>query len=170
MAAPNDDDARFAELIREGFGVDVSGPAPKETEVRSDAAPPEGPSPSRPAFVMPDAEYHARSDIGTTGSKPTFFDFDEAFERADRNPDDFDAFRPPVAEPLGRPHTPLGWFALGCLVLSVTLLALALWGVSFPPNVVLADILVVIGSIAMIWKSTPKRPTPYEEYGDGVRL
>jgi hypothetical protein len=162
LAELNDDDERFAELIREGFGVDVSGPAPK------DQARPGDTQTERPAFVMPDTPAPAAAE--TSGTQPVFFDFDNAFERADRNPDDFDAFRPPNPAPLGRPQSPLQWFAMVCLVLSVTLLVLVLVGVSMPANVVLADILIIVGSIATIWRTVPKRPAGYEDYDDGIRL
>jgi hypothetical protein len=159
MAALSDDDKRFAELIREGFGVDVTSPAPKQGE-----AFPQLPT-ERPSFVIPETE-------GVTGpaASQSFFDFDEAFARADGNPDDMDAFHAPNPEPMLRLHSPLQWLGMVCLVFSVTLLVLTLFGLALPANVVLADILVIVGSIAMIWRGTPVKRPRFDDYDDGARL
>jgi hypothetical protein len=171
LAELNEDDKRFAELIRDGFGVDVSGPAPKEAQVRPES------SSELPTFLPPAPVEHptpverpATTEPPTAGTEESFFDFDASFARADRTPDAFDAFHAPNPGPLGRPTSPLQWFALVCLVFSVTLLVLVLFGFELPANAVMADILVIIGSIALVWRAAPTRPAPYEDYDDGARL
>lgn len=142
---PDDTDARFRELIREGFGADVRRGHPP---------------------VDPGAADARDRAAGRPRQEP--FSMAEALEGVDGEPDDeADRFVPPVPGPIGRPQSPVVVAGAALLVIGVLSGIAALFGARIPqPMGVVAALGAALG-LGLLLFSLPRRR---DSDDPGIRL
>ncbi|MDR2620882.1 MAG: mechanosensitive ion channel family protein [Propionibacteriaceae bacterium] len=97
-----------------------------------------------------------------------FFDFDAALEHAEPVYDE--RWIAPVPDPIRRPSNPKALLGLVIGVLSGTLAALALIGVSLPGWVGVAAFVGFGVGLALLLSALPKKSGAYDDFDDGARL
>ncbi|MCL2490000.1 MAG: DUF6234 family protein [Propionibacteriaceae bacterium] len=112
-----DDDARFAELIQDEFGVAVNGPATSEDAAHALATPAKPAKPGR------------RTRRPKPDTIPQWFSLDQAIDEAEP---DVEPFVPPETTPLPRPRSPLAILGVALLVVAVVIGAAWLFGAPVP--------------------------------------
>jgi len=142
-----DDDARFAELIQDEFGVAVNGPATSEDAAHALAAPVK---PARRTRRKPEPS-----------SNPEWFSLDRAIDAAQP---DVEPFVPPETPPLPRPRNRLAILGVALLVVAVVIGAAWLFGAPVPIWLRGAAGLLVGAALATLLLSLPRhKPDPWDD-------
>lgn len=149
---PADDDARFAQLIKDEYGVAVSGPAASEDAAHSKLA-------------HPSRRVRRRSPVAPSEAPPEWFSLDRAIDQAEPDTEPFIAPKP---APLPRPRNPLALLGVALLLVAVGLGLAWVAGAPVPLGLRWAAGLAIGGGLACLLFSLPKHREP--DLDDGAVL
>jgi len=147
---PADDDARFAQLIQDEFGVAVDTPATSEDAAHASLAHPS----SKPRKTR-------RPKAGDAKSNPEWFSLDKAIDAAQP---DVEPFVAPTPAPLPRPRNRLAILGVTLLVVAVVIGAAWLFGAPVPVWLRGLAGLLVGAALACLLFSLPRhKEDPWDE-------
>jgi len=147
-----DDDARFAQLIQDEFGVAVDGPATSEDVAHASLAHPSSAGKARKAR-SPKAR--------APKTEPEWFSLDKAIDEAQPEVEPFVA---PTPAPLPRPRNRLAILGVALLVLAVVIGAAWLLGAPVPVWLRgLAGLLIGGGLAALLFSLPRHKDDPWDE-------
>ena len=144
-----DDDARFAQLIKDEYGVAISGPAASEDAAHS-------------KLVHPSRRTKRRTP---PQAEPAWFSLDRAIDEAEPDTEPFIA---PTPTPLPRPRSPLALLGVALLVVAIGLGVAWALGAPAPLWLRWSAGLAIGGGLACLLFSLPKRREP--DLDDGAVL
>jgi len=154
MDGAADDDARFARLIQDEFGVAVEGPATSEDIAHASLAHPAG------SGVTGKSRKTRRPKQQDSGG-PAWFSLDKAIDAAEP---DVEPFVPPETTPLPRPRNRLAMLGVALLVVAVVIGVAWLLGVPVPVWLRGGAGLLVGAALAVLLASLPRhKDDPMDE-------
>jgi len=146
-----DDDARFAQLIQDEFGVAVDTPATSEDAAHASLAHPSStgkPRKTRRPKASPDAN-------------PAWFSLDKAIDEAQP---DVEPFVAPTPAPIPRPRNRLAIAGVGLIVVAVIIGVTWLFGAPVPVWLRSVSGLLIGGGLACLLFSLPRhKEDPWDE-------